>query len=118
MSSQINFNSIKVQLKPPLYWLLYTFNSFQFHKGTIKTDSPLSRSLVIGQFQFHKGTIKTVRWPGLTSSRIGFQFHKGTIKTHRKIAPTSFLRYFNSIKVQLKLCLCNLARVACQISIP
>ena len=75
---------------------------FQFHKGTIKTHSSLSRSSPTAVFQFHKGTIKTydavevynslgyfnsikVRLK-LTTTRLivakkQFQFHKGTIKT-------------------------------------
>ena len=33
--------------------------SFQFHKGTIKTEQTIN-NMVSGQsFQFHKGTIKT-----------------------------------------------------------
>ena len=33
--------------------------SFQFHKGTIKTDFILNHADVTMPFQFHKGTIKT-----------------------------------------------------------
>ena len=75
---------------------------FQFHKGTIKTLSPMFNSNILRNFnsikvrlkrdisyydvlsylfQFHKGTIKT----GYNSTAINiayvFQFHKGTIKT-------------------------------------
>ena len=55
-------------------------SSFQFHKGTIKTDSGSTTPTTARRFQFHKGTIKT---PEPTDPKPG--------KTH-----------FNSIKVQLK----------------
>ena len=56
----LNFNSIKVQLKP-----------YQQHKG-----------LIDKLFQFHKGTIKTPV-DAFQHVRIKFQFHKGTIKTNQ-----------------------------------
>ena len=75
---------------------------FQFHKGTIKTNSlhydaeskrnfnSIKVRLKLGGllsaagnlvFQFHKGTIKTPKTDSRVSRFIGFQFHKGTIKT-------------------------------------
>ena len=75
------FNSIKVQLKQSNDGVFSGEFLFQFHKGTIKTESrmnlanakdyfnsikvqlKLSHSLLpqmqLKQFQFHKGTIKT-----------------------------------------------------------
>ena len=35
--SDYNFNSIKVQLKPPSAQVQRAIDAFQFHKGTIKT---------------------------------------------------------------------------------
>ena len=34
-------------------------NLFQFHKGTIRTDSVHAEYRQIKSFQFHKGTIRT-----------------------------------------------------------
>ena len=77
-----NFNSIKVRLKLHDQDFRHQSLSFQFHKGTIKTDDGIQTQYYQHQFQFHKGTIKT------TSSRSS---QDGSIK------------YFNSIKVRLKL---------------
>ena len=54
------FNSIKVRLKlnnPAAYNIDQYL--FQFHKGTIKTQSSCFHSFKGLLFQFHKGTIKT-----------------------------------------------------------
>ena len=75
----MNFNSIKVQLKRIWSPTCTITSKFQFHKGTIKTNSLHSRPRQ-SAFQFHKGTIKTL----INSSNI------------------SKFDYFNSIKVQLK----------------
>ena len=53
-------------------------------------------------FQFHKGTIKTNVIDLLSRLVHSFQFHKGTIKTLLKTGDPSSLRNFNSIKVRLK----------------
>ena len=96
------FNSIKVRLKPSSGIKRLLDLLFQFHKGTIKTQQPVTSSLQGQRFQFHKGTIKTiflhkntkivthfnsikVRLKQTTKQRRAtsnqFQFHKGTIKT-------------------------------------
>ena len=36
-----NFNSIKVQLKPASQIAQMTYQKFQFHKGTIKTNTAI-----------------------------------------------------------------------------
>ena len=41
--------------------LLASQKLFQFHKGTIKTQTPVTESTFVPLFQFHKGTIKTCR---------------------------------------------------------
>ena len=55
------FNSIKVRLE-----LLHVLDdavasSFQFHKGTIRTDFEGTFFSTTNLFQFHKGTIRTSR---------------------------------------------------------
>ena len=95
------FNSIKVRLKLKNPVINLYFDTFQFHKGTIKTIYALG---LIGSylFQFHKGTIKTLKDYVLKLLELNFnsikvrlklikvliyalglifQFHKGTIKT-------------------------------------
>ena len=55
-----DFNSIKVRLKhTSLCDKSKAFLSFQFHKGTIKTNLPMYQIACNPEFQFHKGTIKT-----------------------------------------------------------
>ena len=55
----INFNSIKVRLKPAVKEANNKTLAFQFHKGTIKTVKDASEKQKLHEFQFHKGTIKT-----------------------------------------------------------
>ena len=55
--------------------------TFQFHKGTIKTEYEDVFLLVDAEFQFHKGTIKTEYEDVFLLVDAEFQFHKGTIKT-------------------------------------
>ena len=54
---------------------------FQFHKGTIRTDTALLWSRSIFLFQFHKGTIRTPVLSLCIVMPLAFQFHKGTIRT-------------------------------------
>ena len=58
---QNNFNSIKVRLKPEIKEKATTASTFQFHKGTIKTNNSHIYWRFFSEFQFHKGTIKTYR---------------------------------------------------------
>ena len=58
--SNINFNSIKVRLEPPLVSGGNAFISFQFHKGTIRTKKAAPKGAAQRGFQFHKGTIRTL----------------------------------------------------------
>ena len=77
---------------------------FQFHKGTIKTLRSAMTTFKRPTFQFHKGTIKTnKRLAEVYLKILIFQFHKGTIKTMQQPLKKFMLRYFNSIKVRLKL---------------
>ena len=78
-------------------------NSFQFHKGTIRTDFLPSFSPTYShfnsikvrlelaeayynyqntKFQFHKGTIRTDTADWQYPPASSFQFHKGTIRTN------------------------------------
>ena len=99
-------------------------NKFQFHKGTIKTQTtekaknfafhfnsikvrlklrlPILNYKIFYQFQFHKGTIKTYELDRFTTDYFLFQFHKGTIKTSAALCGSGATSYFNSIKVRLK----------------
>ena len=81
---QIYFNSIKVRLKlsylssGPLH-----SQSFQFHKGTIKTSAHVEVYVDVSYFNSIKVRLKPLMVASLMPFLI-FQFHKGTIKTHLK----------------------------------
>ena len=76
------FNSIKVRLELTQRVLKRCVRcSFQFHKGTIRTVSP-----IVGA--------------GLS---LLFQFHKGTIRTMLREVNLNGITDFNSIKVRLEL---------------
>ena len=96
---------------------------FQFHKGTIRTQSVVPTVDSLSKFQFHKGTIRTSRAikdagipcdfnsikvrleplrPRLPRWRRKFQFHKGTIRTLHQGRHHHQGTDFNSIKVRLE----------------
>ena len=54
-----DFNSIKVRLEPKTRSAKNVVETFQFHKGTIRTCPGSVRKSVEPKFQFHKGTIRT-----------------------------------------------------------
>ena len=54
-----NFNSIKVRLEPKISINSKIITQFQFHKGTIRTDTTVLSAILSSLFQFHKGTIRT-----------------------------------------------------------
>ena len=98
-----DFNSIKVRLElctvKILLPLLLYFNSIK-----VRLERVAGGCSVVGiqLFQFHKGTIRT---DSATDTRTGenlFQFHKGTIRTPTVCAPSAVMLYFNSIKVRLE----------------
>ena len=93
-------------------------SSFQFHKGTIKTDGSTAGIAGKGVFQFHKGTIKTYIFRGSCVYFWVFQFHKGTIKTYEDIKEAAIKLNFNSIKVRLKRPFYRSYALAAVISIP
>ena len=101
----LDFNSIKVRLKPYLR-LLSDFNAyrFQFHKGTIKTRYLLMYELRwLAYFNSIKVRLKLMS--AVLATLLGaFQFHKGTIKTCPYCLSLKATEYFNSIKVRLKRC--------------
>ena len=93
---------------------LNILESFQFHKGTIKTSEAAERfrypphfnSIKVrlkhiycrrgrwsNKFQFHKGTIKTMKAFKDVCRTFEFQFHKGTIKTGISAAGQSIQRF-------------------------
>ena len=59
LESNANFNSIKVRLEPKYPISSIESLKFQFHKGTIRTQSVKFQKLYFRLFQFHKGTIRT-----------------------------------------------------------
>ena len=47
------------------------FTSFQFHKGTIRTNKTSGKITAVAKFQFHKGTIRTTeKSPTLSANSI------------------------------------------------
>ena len=55
----MNFNSIKVRLELSSQLDQINFNSFQFHKGAIRTEEAGLNPNLMMKFQFHKGAIRT-----------------------------------------------------------
>ena len=92
--------------------------SFQFHKGSIKTELHNVIELGVEVFQFHKGSIKTYRGKMIESYFSLFQFHKGSIKTMPQTVSSVTFRHFNSIKVRLRHVVAYLEVDGVRISIP
>ena len=59
VDKKLNFNSIKVRLEPTGPFANEKVTTFQFHKGTIRTNNYLVSDDKLYIFQFHKGTIRT-----------------------------------------------------------
>ena len=57
----INFNSIKVQLKQTFSYSFVALKQFQFHKGTIKTRTLLLASIMLIYFTSIKVKLKPER---------------------------------------------------------
>ena len=83
--------------------LCFHFDWFQFHKGTIKTQTPDQAQPQDTSFQFHKGTIKTSRkhWKAYHHKN-NFNSIKVRLKRGVEQLMTISYWYFNSIKVRLK----------------
>ena len=81
---------------------IYIKQSFQFHKGTIRTGQTLVVAHLTNVFQFHKGTIRTLVSSVLAPFLDLFQFHKGTIRTSYRVTIVAGDTNFNSIKVRLE----------------
>ena len=64
-----NFNSIKVRLRRGALGTIRVVVIFQFHKGSIKTDTGNDLGALITEFQFHKGSIKTDLRPRLNGKK-------------------------------------------------
>ena len=60
----MDFNSIKVRLEPKISINSKIITQFQFHKGTIRTDTTVLSAILSSLFQFHKGTIRTKHTAG------------------------------------------------------
>ena len=76
---------------------------FQFHKGTIKTESNSGIGKSEAYFNSIKVRLKLPSGDTETEPTVSFQFHKGTIKTEMNRTLQGKFHYFNSIKVRLKL---------------
>ena len=84
---QVDFNSIKVQLKQSAFYLkINGFLLFQFHKGTIKTLIQKQNFLCFYYFNSIKVQLKP-RIAAAHRPPRQFQFHKGTIKTRTSASP-------------------------------
>ena len=76
--------------------------TFQFHKGAIRTLKCCILTLKSSPFQFHKGAIRTIKAHFGVTPPDKFQFHKGAIRTISSLVMRVLLIYFNSIKVRLE----------------
>ena len=100
--SFVNFNSIKVRLELSGSVPSTTMsNSFQFHKGAIRTVLEVLYDVAFLYFNSIKVRLEPT---GNTDEvdKLTFQFHKGAIRTDILYRLHSPLCYFNSIKVRLE----------------
>ena len=97
----LHFNSIKVQLEPETGSKPNLSNSFQFHKGTIRTVWQDNSVLLHVYFNSIKVQLEP-RKAEQSGESYSFQFHKGTIRTIVMLTFELSLLHFNSIKVQLE----------------
>ena len=79
--SNINFNSIKVQLERSTSKVRGIQIKFQFHKGTIRTQNLTKERGVQRDFNSIKVQLEPIGPLFKMSSVPTFQFHKGTIRT-------------------------------------
>ena len=76
---------------------------FQFHNGSIKSNSAVSRACLRILFQFHNGSIKSKQHQVNFNFKTRFQFHNGSIKRRYGYPFTAIsLLSFNSTMVRLK----------------
>ena len=75
---------------------------FQFHKGTIRTQTFAHAATVQGHFNSIKVQLELKIIIKVALYAL-FQFHKGTIRTHKTFMSHVNTLDFNSIKVQLEL---------------
>ena len=76
---------------------------FQFHTGSIKSQSTTVTPMKEIVFQFHTGSIKSQSTTVTPMKEIVFQFHTGSIKSPNRVARTvGVICSFNSILVRLK----------------
>ena len=121
----LHFNSIKVRLEPknslPSWLSLWNFNSikvrleqvkddaiepvytFQFHKGTIRTQFCSRPYFYLKYFNSIKVRLEHQFWRNVRYPQV-FQFHKGTIRTllSEDVFQNIAHLHFNSIKVRLE----------------
>ena len=77
-----NFNSIKVQLERHTSYMPADRNPFQFHKGTIRTNTQQGQVHQLGYFNSIKVQLEPKGSVAFNEYK-EFQFHKGTIRTGR-----------------------------------
>ena len=75
--------------------------SFQFHKGTIRTEEDSIYDMRLANFNSIKVRLEQ-RTDFVYYAECEFQFHKGTIRTHTSLVIALQFIYFNSIKVRLE----------------
>ena len=98
----LNFNSTLVRLKATIGMLIVLVAQFQFHFGTIKSETIINLSKPDSSFQFHFGTIKSFLPFNASSFWSTFQFHFGTIKRPKPWPWPDSNSHFNSTLVRLK----------------
>ena len=134
-----NFNSIKVRLKPQMKCLMGSCETFQFHKGTIKTnvcvfDGTASLHFnsikvrlkhddtsVVFLYSHHFNSIKVrlKHFMGMSKENpLKFQFHKGTIKTRLLRSWHFILMLFQFHKGTIKTLKLTYKSIPHRISIP
>ena len=79
--ARCHFNSIKVRLKQKADGTPIAYVVFQFHKGTIKTSVFMIIAISKTNFNSIKVRLKHEGADGVKGRPFLFQFHKGTIKT-------------------------------------
>ena len=120
-----DFNSIKVQLELPIFWIVLLSVGFQFHKGTIRTPlrqacgsayayfnsikvqlEPLEqeyRLITARNFNSIKVQLERHTFQFLLSDEVHFNSIKVQLEPRPENPASEYLFNFNSIKVQLEL---------------
>ena len=98
-----DFNSIKVRLELHRSGEGSERQTFQFHKGAIRTDIERQNCLIFSDFNSIKVRLELAYLVVAIAQLLRFQFHKGAIRTEILHNLIGIDTYFNSIKVRLEL---------------